>query len=450
MKPAPYSLTATEAARLVRSGELSSLELVKSCLARIAETDRAIGAWAWLDPESALAQAAECDRLRKAGMATGPLHGVPVGLKDIIDTRDMPTELGTPVHAGRRTDTDARLVEHLREAGAVIMGKTVTTELAFVHAGQTRNPHNQAHSPGGSSSGSAAAVAAQQVPLAVGTQTNGSVIRPASFCGTFGFKPTRGMISRDGILQTSVSLDQVGCFGRTLADVALLADVIASYDQRDRESFARPRPAMQQGAGEAPPVTPDLVWLDLPFYGRLAGDARDGLEQVMDILGSQVTRMTAADTLSNLVAVQARIHEYEICQHQKAIFEDNWDQISETLKPVSIRGRQISEAEYEDALAVKISAQEFFAHFFTEFDAIIAPAATGEAPLFGNGTGDPIFCTLWTLAGLPCVTLPLLVGQTGLPIGVQLIGPAEKDDRLLRTANWVQNQVAAAAQPERN
>ncbi len=446
MKKHAYSLSATEAITEIAAGRLSSVDLVKSCLARIQETDDAIHAWAFLDPDAALAQAAECDRIRKAGMALGPLHGIPVGLKDIIDTAKMPTERGTPIFRGRQTDEVARLVEHLREAGAVIMGKTVTTELAFVHANETRNPHNTDHSPGGSSSGSAAAVAAHHVPLAIGTQTNGSVIRPASFCGTFGFKPTRGVISRTGVLQTSISLDQVGCFGRTLADVALLTDVIGGYDQRDPASFARPRPHMAAGAAADAPVTPDLAWFNLPFNDRLSDDAREGVDAVLDILGAQVTRMEPADTLSNLVAVQARIHEYEIAHHQAEVFDTHWEQISETLKPVITRARKITKAEYEDALAVKASAEAFFADFFVEFDAIIAPSAAGEAPKFGGGTGDPIFCTLWTLAGLPCVTLPLLVGDIGLPIGVQLIGPVEKDDRLLRTARWLQTQLAQAAE----
>tara|TARA_R110002051_G_scaffold1008_1_gene4882 strand:- start:13154 stop:14494 length:1341 start_codon:yes stop_codon:yes gene_type:complete len=445
MKQHAYTLTATEAVDAIASARLTSVELVKSCLAHIEATDGAIKAWAHLNPTSALEQAAECDRLRKAGMATGPLHGIPVGLKDIIDTRDMPTQRGTPIFAGRQPESDARVVEKLREAGAVIMGKTVTTELAFVHANETRNPHNTDHSPGGSSSGSAAAVAAQHVPLAIGTQTNGSVIRPASFCGTFGFKPTRGVISREGILQTSMSLDQVGCFGRTLADVALLTDAISGYDQRDPESIARPLPDILAGAVSEAPVVPNFAWLDLPFYGRLDDDARDGLDHVLGMIGSQVTRMTAADTLSNLVAVQARIHEYEICQHQRDVFDTHWDQVSETLKPIITRGRQITHEEYQDALEVKKSAQIFFADFFSEFDAIIAPSAAGEAPKFGDGTGDPIFCTLWTLAGLPCVTIPLLIGDTGLPVGVQLVGPVERDDRLLRTAHWLQKHLAATA-----
>ncbi|MEP5762339.1 MAG: amidase [Litoreibacter sp.] len=437
-----YTLTAIEALGAQTNARLSSVELVKSCIARIKETDDTIRAWAYLDIDAALAQAAECDRLRMAGMALGPLHGIPVGLKDIIDTADMPTERGTSIFAGRQPTSDARIVELLREAGAVILGKTVTTELAFVHANETRNPHNLDHTPGGSSSGSAAAVAAEQVPLTIGTQTNGSVIRPASFCGTFGFKPTSGVISRTGLLQTSVSLDQVGCFARTLADVALLTDVIAGYDSRDQMSFARPRPDMSGGAAMEPPVTPDLAWFDLPFNDRMNDDAREGFEFVIDVLGPRITKMSAADTLSNLVAVQARIHEYEICQHQAETFEAHWDALSDTLKPIVSRGRKITHTEYEDALAVKSSATAFFADFFKDYDAILAPATSGEAPRFGNGTGDPIFCTLWTLAGLPCVTLPMLVGETGLPIGVQLIGPTEKDDRLLRTARWLQTQFA--------
>ena len=444
MKIAPYTLTATEAVQAIASGRLSSVDLVKSCLEQIADTDASIKAWAHLDPESALAQAAECDRIRKAGLGTGPLHGLPVGLKDVIDTRDMPTQRGTDIFKDRQPDKDARLVERLRESGAVIMGKTVTTELAFVHANDTRNPHNPEHSPGGSSSGSAAAVAACHVPLAVGTQTNGSVIRPASFCGTFGFKPTRGVISRAGVLKTSDSLDQVGCFGRSLEDVALLTDALAGYDQADSCSFARPRPQMRAGAQAEAPVAPDLVWFNLPFYDRLSPAAHEGMEAVLDVLGPRITRMAAADTLANLVAVQARIHEYEICQHQAAVFDANFEDLSRELQLIVARGRKISEAEYTDALAVKASAQTFFDELFVEFDAIIAPCATGEAPKFGSGTGDPIFCTLWTLAGLPCVSLPLLVGDNNLPIGVQLIGPIEKDDRLLRTARWLQLHLAQA------
>ena len=442
----PNTLTAMEAAASISSGSLSSVDLVQSCLDQISKTDDQIKAWEYIDGENALEQAAECDRIRRHGKSTGPLHGVPVGLKDIIDTVDMPTQLGTSVFEGRQTTKDARIVERLRESGAVIMGKTVTTELAFLHPSKTRNPHDLDRTPGGSSSGSAAAVAANHVPITVGTQTNGSVIRPASFCGTYGFKPTAGIIPRSGILKTSETLDQVGCFGRSLSDIALLSDVLGAYDQNDINSFSRPRPKMLEGALSEPPVTPNLAWLDLPFYDRLASDTREGLDAINDILGDQLGKMTAADQLSNLVAVQARIHEYEICKHQNDAFDQNWDGLSDTLKAVVKRARQISSDEYADAIAVKLSAQDFFADFFTEFDAIIAPSAIGEAPFVSEATtGDPIFCTLWTLAGLPSITLPLLVGKNEMPIGVQLIGEAEHDGRLLRTANWLQQYLSEDA-----
>jgi len=438
---APNALSAVEAADKIRKGTLSSVDLVKACLARIDETEGQLKAWAHLDAAHALAQAEEMDAIRRAGRPIGPLHGIPVGLKDIIDTVDFPTERGTPVFSGRQPDRDAALVERLREAGAVILGKTVTTEFAFMHPAETRNPHNPDYSPGGSSSGSAAAVAAYNVPLAIGTQTNGSVIRPASFCGTYGFKPTRGVISRRGVLQTSKSLDQVGVFGRTLEDVALLTDVIGGYDPSDPLSYGRPRPKMQAGSVADIGVEPDLVWFDAPYNDRLTEDARSGLNEVIDALGARVERLTISENMYNLVDVQRIIHEYEICKHLEKEFAEHWDQLSPSIQPIIERGRKISTAQYDDAVGVMASGRTYFDEFFHDYDAIIAPSAAGEAPKFGNGTGDPVFCTIWTLCGLPTVNLPLLVGENGLPVGVQLIGSIEEDDRLLRTANWMLNTL---------
>lgn len=440
-----HSLPATEAVRLIREGALTSEALVKACLARIAETDGQVKAWVHVDAEHALDQARALDRLRMRGRALGPLHGIPVGLKDIVDTRDFPTERGSPVFAGRKPDRDARVVERLREAGAVILGKTKTTEFAFMHPTDTVNPHDMNRTPGGSSSGSAAAVAAYHVPLAIGTQTNGSVIRPASFCGVYGFKPTRGMISRTGLLQTSKSLDQVGVFARSAADAALLVDVIADYDQDDNLSFARARPDNVAGHASEAPVPPDLIWIDLPYHDRLAPDSREGMDELLSALGARVERVPGDKNLFQLINVQRVIHEYEIVRHMENTFRSHWDQVSDTLKPVIERGRAISETEYHDALGVVASAEAYFEEFFHDFDAVIAPSAAGEAPLVSaGGTGDPIFCSVWTTAGLPCLNIPLLVGENGLPVGVQLIGPAEHDDRLLRTARWLETFLQSA------
>ena len=443
MKGDLTTLSAVAAAEAIRDGRLYSEQLVTQYLARIDATEPRIKAWAHLDPEAALEAARAADGLRKRGRATGALHGVPVGLKDIVETRAMPTARGTAIFAGRVPDADARLVERLHDAGAVIMGKTSTTELAYMQPSDTTNPHDASRTPGGSSSGSAAAVAARHVPLAVGTQTGGSVIRPASFCGTFGFKPTRGVISRNGVFRTSQSLDQVGVMGNTLADVALLTDALGCYDQTDPASFASPRPAMLAGAEAPAPVPPDFVWFDLPFYDRLDAAARDGLEEVLEALGDRVERLPAASQLSGLTDVHKTIYDYEIARNVSPVAADHTGRLGAAITGAIARGQAIPEAQYQDALAVKASAEAFFEGLFNDFDAILAPAATGEAlPLSDQSTGDAIYCTIWTLAGLPCLTLPLLVGGSGLPIGVQMIGAAHEDDRLLRAAHWMQTELA--------
>jgi Asp-tRNA(Asn)/Glu-tRNA(Gln) amidotransferase A subunit family amidase len=439
------TLSAVDAAEAIRDGRLASEALVTQYLDRIEATEPEIKAWAWIDREHALAQAQKADKIRRSGRASGALQGVPVGLKDIVDTADMPTARGSEVFKDRYSGADARLVERLREAGAVIMGKTKTTELAYMHPTDTTNPHDATRTPGGSSSGSAAAVAARHVPLAVGTQTGGSVIRPASFCGTYGFKPTRGVIARSGVFQTSVSLDQVGAIGNTLEDVALLTDVLGCYDQNDPASFARPRPSMLDGARSSVPVEPDLAWFDLPFYDRLDAETVEGLDQVLDALGPRVERFPTAPQLAGLTDVHKTIYDYEIARNVRPIDKEHPGRFSSETTDAIARGLAISTTQYEDAVAVKTSANAFFESHFNDFDAIIAPSASGEAlPLSAQSTGDAVYCTIWTLAGLPCLTLPLLVGANGLPVGVQLIGGFEEDDRLLRTAHWMQTALAGS------
>ena len=441
------NLSAVEARDLILDGRISSEALTTACLQKISDTDAALKAWAFIDEDAALYQARTMDAVRKTGRATGILHGVPVGLKDIIDTAGLPTENGSPACAGRQPAADAAIVERLAEAGAVVLGKTKTTEFAFLHPTDTTNPHDPTRTPGGSSSGSAAAVAAGQVPVAIGTQTGGSVIRPASFCGTFGIKPTRGHISRRGVLRTSVSLDTVGTFGRTLADAALLADAIAGYDPADPASMARPRCRLAAGVDEAPPVPPAIAWYEMPHHDRLDADAREGIEAVIAALGGHVERFDVAPTMGDLVATQELIHEFELVQHLSEVIDRHHDLLSETVKPAIARARSITQTRYEDAMAVKASAEAFFAKAFEDFDAILSPSATGEAPGITTGTGDPAFCKVWSLCGLPCVTMPVLVGNNDLPIGVQLVGGVEEDQRLMRTANWMLREISDSLGP---
>lgn len=444
MKGDLSALSACQARDLILDGRLSSEDLTTACLAKIEATDGKLKAWAHIDRDVALEKARTMDAVRKTGRATGPLHGVPVGVKDIIDTRDLPTENGSSVFAGRQPDADATIVERLTEAGAVVLGKTKTTEFAFMHPTDTTNPHDGSRTPGGSSSGSAAAVAAGQVPLAIGTQTGGSVIRPASFCGIFGIKPTRGHISCRGVLRTSISLDTVGTFGRTLEDAALLVDAIAGYDSADPASMPRPRCKLAEGVGEDPPVPPVIAWFDMPYHDRLDDDARDGIEAVLDVLCNEVERFDVAPNLGDLVATQELIHEYEFARHMAEVIETDRDRLSDTVRPAIDRAFETTRDQYEDALARKDSAEAFFARHFEEFDAILSPSATGEAPAIRTGTGDPAFCKVWTLCGLPSVTLPVLVGERGLPIGVQLVGGIEEDQRLMRTASWMIDRISGS------
>ncbi|HTO13534.1 MAG TPA: amidase, partial [Candidatus Binatia bacterium] len=271
----PHALSAAEAARALARGALTSVELVRACLAHIENVEPVVQAWTFLDPDYALQQASAADELRLSGASIGPLHGVPVGLKDIIDTSDMPTENGSVLHAGRTPSRDAAVARMLRAAGAIVMGKTVTTEFATRAPGKTRNPHDPGHTPGGSSSGSAAAVAAGMVPLAFGSQTGGSVIRPASYCGVYALKPTHGLIPRTGMFQLSRSLDHVGLFARTLEDLALGLEQVAGYDEGDPDSRPRPRVRYRAIAAEEPPLPPLLAFVKTPRWSQVAPDARE-------------------------------------------------------------------------------------------------------------------------------------------------------------------------------
>lgn len=440
-----YTLTAKEAVEKIRSGELSALDLAEACLDRIGKTDGHLQAWVHIDRDRVLAQAEEADRIRKSGRATGPLHGVPVGLKDIIDTAGQPTQRGTPIHEGRVPDADSAVVERLREAGAVILGKTVTTEFAFMNPAATHNPHDPDRGPGGSSAGSAAAVAAGQVPLAVGTQTNGSCIRPASFCGVYGFKPTHGLISRRGVLETSQNLDQIGVFARSLADTALLADSLMGYDRADAASILRPKPSAAAGLAQTPPVEPIFAWLELPFYDRLSPAAREGLAELRDFLGAQCEDVDVPPSLAGLVDAHMTVQSYEIARNLAPQAEAHWDKMSPQVQGLLEAGRAVDDGRYTDALNAMAEAKAFFNAFFADYDAILSPSAAGEAPAYGDGTGDPIFCTIWTFAGLPSLSLPLLRGEKDLPIGAQLVGAAEQDDRLFRTAGWMEARLGGAA-----
>lgn len=436
-----YLLSATEMARRLREGECSAEDYARALLERVDEVEPQVQAWEFLDREHLIEQAVEADDRHQRGAEKGPLSGIPVGIKDIIDVRGMPTGDGTPLHAGRMPRSDAALVSQLRRAGGMPMGKTVTTELATYAPGKTRNPHRDAaggeHTPGGSSSGSAAAVAAGMVPLAIGTQTNGSVLRPASFCGVYGFKPTFGLIARTGVLTQSPPLDQVGVFARSLEDIALLAQALCGHHEDDPATRAQPAPALRQLVSSQPPLPPRLALVRTPFWERMDADAREAFEELEGELGDAAMPIELPDSAAEAVGWHRSIMEADLAASFAREFESGREQLSPTLRAQIERGRQVSAVDYRHAIERIPSLLAHFDELFAEFDAIVTPATLGTAPAGLASTGDPLMCTLWTLAGLPAVSLPLLSGANGLPLGVQLVGARGDDARLLRTASWL-------------
>jgi len=430
-------LSATDAVRALRDGALSAEQLMQACLARVHQADPQVQAWAFLDEAHALAQARARDLDRSEGRAIGPLHGIPVGIKDIIDTCDMPTEDGTVLHAGRTPAHDATVVARLRMAGAVIMGKTVTTECATYAPGKTRNPHDPGHTPGGSSSGSAAAVAAGMVPLALGSQTNGSVIRPAAFCGVYGFKPTHGLISRHGVMKLSRTLDHVGMFARSLEDLALLAEVLAGWDPADPDTRLRAAIPFRDLAAQEPPLPPLLGFVKPPVWDRAEPETREAFAELTGQLKDRIVQIELPPSTAEALDWHRTIMEAEMAANLDREFEQGADKLSASLRAQLARGRELRVLDYQRALARIPLLNDAFGEIFERCDAFLTPSAAGTAPKGLASTGDPAFCTLWTLCGMPALNLPLMQGAGGLPLGVQLVGPRDGDARLLRTAKWL-------------
>jgi Asp-tRNA(Asn)/Glu-tRNA(Gln) amidotransferase A subunit family amidase len=439
------ALPATEVRSLLGGGAVSVTDYARALLARVDEVEPQVQAWVHLDRAHLLAQAEAADEAHAAGEPEGSLFGLPVGLKDIIDTADLPTEDGTVLHAGRMPRQDAAVVRRLRAAGGLVMGKTVTTELATYAPGKTTNPHHPGHTPGGSSSGSAAAVAAGMVPLAIGTQTNGSVIRPASFCGVYGFKPSAGLIPRTGVLRQSPALDAVGVFGRTLGDVALLAEVLAGHDPDDPMTRLRATPPLARLAASDAPLPPTLAWVATPFWDRVAPDAQAAFQELMALLAGRIAPFELPPTAADAVDWHRTVMEADIAGSFVTEYEQGREHLSASLRGQIERGRTITAVDHRQALDRIPLLLAGLDNVFENFDAFVTPAALGTAPEGLQSTGDPLMCTLWTFLGMPAQSLPLLHGENGLPIGVQLVGRRGDDARLLRTARWLVQTVQAAA-----
>lgn len=439
-------LTAREARRELASGGLTSEALVSAYLARIAERDTAIGAWTAVDPDAALKAARASDARRAEGRALSQLDGIPVGVKDIIDTKDFPTELGSEVFAGRQPDADAFVVAQLKAAGAVILGKTVTTELAFFGPGRTCNPHDLERTPGGSSSGSAAAVADLQVPLALGTQTAGSTIRPASYCGVIGFKPTFGYASRTGVLAQSAPLDAIGGYARSVEDIALLFDAISDFDPADIDMSPAAKPSLAAALEEPAHRVPRFAFIKTPAWPQAEATMKTAFEAFAGSFGAraEIVETALPAEFEDILRLPQIVQFYDIGRNYGPIADANPDRVSAKLKEIIAEGRAFSAADYAAARADQESLYEALRPVIADYDAILTPAATGPALVGLGGTGSPMFNALWTYLGMPCISLPLLTVE-GLPVGVQLVGARGDDGNLLRIADRMMKAPPRAA-----
>ena len=437
------SLDACALRERLASGALSAVELVEACIARIEAREAEVKAWAWFDPDFARHQAKALDAHRQSGRAVGPLHGLPVALKDIIDTARIPTENGCALDKGRVPIKDAAIVERLKAAGAVIMGKTVTTELAFMQAGKTRNPHNPAHTPGGSSSGSAAAVADGMVPLAIGTQTGGSVIRPASFCGVTGFKPSFGTIPRTGVLMQSPTLDTVGVFARTPADAAMFAQVLMGHDAGDTATAPAPSPNLHGVATLRPPVKPVFAFVKPPGWDEADPQLHAAFAELCEALGEQVFEVPLPRAFDEAAAIRERINFAEMARYYYR-YAKEMDTLGPRTQEALTKGNAILARDYLAALDWPDVLYSGLDEIFERCDAILCPAATGPAPEGLEFTGNAIFNGLWTLTGVPAVTVPAFTAGNGLPMGVQMVAARGNDARLLRTAHWFETWLTGA------
>jgi len=412
------SYSVTEAVKAIKSGEITSEALVESCLRRIDLRESSVQAWKCIDTDLALSQARNLDTKEK----TGALHGVPIGIKDIVDTDNLPTAYGSPIYSGHQPKVNAECIKRLKAAGAVILGKTVTTEFAYLSPGKTRNPHNIEHTPGGSSSGSAAAVADFHVPLALGTQTAGSIIRPASYCGVVGFKPTFNSFSFEGIHPFAPSFDTLGGFARSVADIVLLRSALGG-DETGIESQQPDKIAILWGPyWDQAESTTQVLFEKLPEVVRSAGLAVEkiGLPSVFKDINVAHRKVMLGECVQNF----DKLHAEHKVDFSKELIE-NYEY-----------GLTLSEEEIEDARTLIKKCKKEIALVFSSYDLILTPASPGKAPKGLGSTGDSVFSRIWTAMGLPCISLPFPQEDNELPLGVQLAGAFGADRKLLAYALW--------------
>ena len=435
-----FSLKVEELVEKIKDAQISSVELCQIYIDRINKFEKDIKAWAHFDKKLLLEKAAEADEHRRLGKPLGPLHGIPVAVKDIVGTLDMPTECGTVIRKGKSYSQNAEIIELLISAGAIVMGKTATAELAYLGPAKTTNPHDYSRTPGGSSSGSAASVASFMAPLSVGSQTGGSIIRPASYCGVVGYKPTYGLISRNGILKTSEKLDHVGVFGRSVEDVALLAKTLIKKDKLDTASVHYSAENMLNETKKGPLFEPKFIFYKTDYWKLVEKKSRESFEYFIKSFKKNIEVFDTPSYFKDIHKYHQIIYDTDLANNFSLYFKKYKKKLSKIMQDAIIRGNKHSAKDYAVAVDFMKRSYESYEEVFEDYHGVLSPSSPGVAPKSLKTTGTAEFNKVWSYLGTPCISLPLLQGENDLPLGVQLVGAKYDDQRFLGVANWLEKE----------
>ena len=434
-----FSQSVENLALKIKNSELTSVELCEKYIERIDEFEKEVKAWAFFDKKILLEKAKEADDYRRSGKPIGFLHGIPVAVKDIIGTVEMPTECGTSIRKGKSYSQNAEIIDLLISEGAIVMGKTATSELAFLGPPKTTNPHDYSRTPGGSSSGSAASVASYMAPLSIGSQTGGSVIRPASYCGVVGYKPTYGLISRNGVLRTSQTLDHIGMFGRNVEDVALLAKALIKKDNQDLASIHYSSENILAETKKGPLFEPKFIFYKTNHWKMIEKKSRDAFEYFIKSF-KNIEVFDTPSYFKDIHKYHQVIHETDLANNFSIYYKKFKSKLSKYMQDAISRGNKYSAKEYAEAIDFRKQSYESYKEVFEDYHGVLMPSSPGGAPKGLKCTGTAEFNKVWSYLGTPCISLPLLEGENKLPLGVQLIGDKYDDHRFLGVARWLEKE----------
>ncbi len=435
-----FSLSLEQLAAKIKDAQLSSVEVCEKYIERINEFEKDVKAWAHFDKKVLLEKAAEADEHRKSGKPVGSLHGVPIAVKDIIGTVDMPTECGTVIRKGKSYSQNAEIIDLLHASGAIVMGKTATSELAYLGPSSTTNPHDKTRTPGGSSSGSAASVASFMAPASVGSQTGGSIIRPASYCGVVGYKPSYGLISRNGVLRTSYSLDHIGMFGRKVEDVAMLAKVLIKKDKFDPATIHYSTENILNETKKGPLFEPKFIFYKTDYWKIIDKKSKESFEYFIKSFKKNIEIFDTPSYFKDIHKYHQIIHETDLANNFSVYFKKFKKKLSKYMQDAITRGNKYSAKEYAEAIDFMKRSYESYQEVFEDYHGVLSPSSPGIAPKGLKSTGTAEFNKVWSYLGTPCISLPLLEGENNLPLGVQLIGDKYDDHRFLGVAKWLEKE----------